>query len=115
MSIPDHKEYQEGGVIVREGETGDTFYLIGSGSVRLFVNFGKPGQVELATLGAQDFFGGKLHLGHTAPGRNNSGRRPDHRIPHFFNGVRRLQQNMPAQHCILQLNVARELRARHSE
>ena len=47
----------EYGVIVREGELGNQLYLIVSGSVRICKRFGQPDEVELARLGAGDFFG----------------------------------------------------------
>ena len=42
-----------GGVIVREGETGNRFFLVAEGSVRVCRSFGQADEVELAELGAR--------------------------------------------------------------
>src|SRR5690349_11600563 len=46
-----------GTIIVREGEPGNRFYLVGSGKVRVCKGLGKPGETELAIFGPADFFG----------------------------------------------------------
>src|SRR5437764_558756 len=46
-----------GSVIVREGEVGNRFYLVGEGLVRVGKHFGQPHEVELARLSTGDFFG----------------------------------------------------------
>src|SRR5438552_12426053 len=46
-----------GTLIVREGEPGNRFYLIGEGTVRVCKHLGEPGETELARLGPNDFFG----------------------------------------------------------
>src|SRR4051812_1037497 len=46
-----------GGVIIREGEAGNRFFLVAQGGVRVCRAFGQPGEVELAKLGERDFFG----------------------------------------------------------
>lgn len=51
------KAYPQGSVILREGEFGDSIFLIGSGSVQVFLR-GTEGQpIPLAILGAEEFFG----------------------------------------------------------
>ena len=50
------REFEENAIIACEGETCNKLFIIGSGSVRLFKNYGKAHQVELATLGTKDFF-----------------------------------------------------------
>lgn len=53
------KTYEDGDVIVREGEAGDTFYLVRSGRVKVMASNlgGKPGPVVLGELAEGDFFG----------------------------------------------------------
>ncbi|HTL86939.1 MAG TPA: cyclic nucleotide-binding domain-containing protein [Acidimicrobiia bacterium] len=51
----------DGKVIVREGETGDTFYVVTSGKVRV-----TRGDREIASIGAGDYFG-ELALFDPAP------------------------------------------------
>jgi monovalent cation:H+ antiporter, CPA1 family len=44
-------------IIVREGETGDSMFLIGRGVVRVSLGRGSAGQLPIATLLAGEFFG----------------------------------------------------------
>ena len=51
------QDYPAGALVVREGDTGNLLFLIGSGSVRVCKNFESPSEMELVTLGPRDFFG----------------------------------------------------------
>lgn len=51
------RHYDEGELIIREGEEGSEFYIILSGEVRVSVNKGEGRPVELARLGPTKFFG----------------------------------------------------------
>lgn len=62
LALADHfklRTFEQGGVVIREGEAGDTFYLIRSGSVDLSTSgMGKDGdQVVLGKMGEGEFFG----------------------------------------------------------
>ncbi len=50
------KVYQDGDVVVRQGEVGDCMYMISSGKAEVLVKKGSK-QVLLAVLGPRDFFG----------------------------------------------------------
>jgi len=50
--------YSRGETIVRQGEAGDSFFLIGTGKVRIFVEKEAGEEVAIATLGPGDYFGG---------------------------------------------------------
>ena len=51
------RAYPQGGVVVREGESGDSFFLIGAGSAQVTLQ-GPDGQPNsLAVLKAGEFFG----------------------------------------------------------
>jgi len=50
------KVYQDGDVVVRQGEVGDCMYMISSGKAEVLVKKGSK-QVRLAVLGPRDFFG----------------------------------------------------------
>jgi CRP-like cAMP-binding protein len=50
------KVYQQGDVIVRQGEVGECMYVISSGKAEVLVKKGRK-QVRLAILGERDFFG----------------------------------------------------------
>ncbi|KAL3789496.1 hypothetical protein HJC23_009732 [Cyclotella cryptica] len=54
------EHYPEGHVIIREGEEGDTFYMISSGSVNIFKK--AMGDSCLGTIGRQKYFGEKALL-----------------------------------------------------
>ena len=49
--------YPKGTVICREGDLVECMYDIHSGRVGVYTNYGKPEQVELTVLGANNFFG----------------------------------------------------------
>ena len=58
-SSPDHVprvRFSPGSVIVRQGEEGDSFYVVASGTVDVEVEDGGTSEV-VATLGEGDFFG----------------------------------------------------------
>src|SRR5450755_1359446 len=46
-----------GSAIVREGEIGNRFFLVGEGSTKVCKHFDRPNEIELALLGVGDFFG----------------------------------------------------------
>lgn len=50
------KVYQEGDVIVRQGEVGESMYVISSGKAEVLAKKGRK-HVRVATLGPRDFFG----------------------------------------------------------
>jgi cAMP-dependent protein kinase regulator len=65
VSHLDTEEYGDGAVIIRQGNTGDSFYIIKSGDVAVWQQQlvdGKPIWVQLATLHKGDFFGEKALL-----------------------------------------------------
>lgn len=104
-----------GTVILREGESSRTFYLIGDGSVRVCKNFGKPDEVELARLGRGEFIG-EMCILETLP-RSASVQTVTDCV--FFTlssmDFLHLYQEMPKEYGILVLNLARDLsrRLRH--
>jgi len=48
---------RRGETIIKQGERGDTFYLISKGSVSVYVKKGLFGKKQVAELGEGDFFG----------------------------------------------------------
>lgn len=61
----DVEEYADGAIIVRQGNVGDSFYIIKSGSVAVWQQQDvgdTPTWVQIATLGKGDFFGEKAML-----------------------------------------------------
>jgi len=104
-----------GTVIVREGEIGNRFFLIGEGSVRVCKHFGEREEVELARLGAGGFFGEMCILetlprSATVQAAVNTTLRSLTSLAFYH-----LYQSMPSQHGILVINIARDLsrRLRH--
>ena len=51
------RNFKKGYVVVREGEIGVAFYLIGKGSVEVVKGLGTPQEHVIATLGPGSFFG----------------------------------------------------------
>jgi CRP-like cAMP-binding protein len=105
----------QGGVIVREGEVGNRFFLVGKGSVRVCKQFGQPAEIELARLTTGNFFG-EMCILETLP-RSATVQAVEDTVLYSlasltFHG---LYQAMPSQHGILVVNIARDLsrRLRH--
>jgi CRP-like cAMP-binding protein len=104
-----------GGVIIREGEAGNRFFLVAQGSVRVCRSFDQPQEVELARLGERDFFG-EMCILETLPRSATVQAVVDTTLfsltaMTFYH----LYQAMPSQYSILVLNIARDLsrRLRH--
>jgi len=106
------KEYPDGAVIVCEGETCNCMFIIGSGSVRLFKNFGNTHQVTLTTLGTKDFFGESCILDTLPRMATVQAASASTVFTMSSMAFYHLYQKMPAQHSILLLNIARDLSRR---
>ncbi len=99
-----------GGIIVREGETGNRFFLVAEGTVRVCRGFGQAHEVELAKLSSRDFFG-EMCILETLPRSATVQAMVDTTLYSltamaFYN----LYQTMPAQYSILLLNIARGMK-----
>jgi CRP-like cAMP-binding protein len=106
------RDYPESAVVVREGETSNRFFLIGSGRVRVYKNFGQTGQVELATLGPKDFFGEMCILETLPRSATVQAVAPSTLFTISSLAFHNLYLGLPAQHSILLLNIARDLSRR---
>lgn len=106
------QEYPENATIVCEGETCNCMFIIGSGSVRVFKHFGKAYQVELTTLGAKDFFGESCILDTLPRMATIQAACPTTVFTISSMAFHHLYEKMPAQLCILLLNIARGLSRR---
>ena len=104
-----------GGVIVREGEVGNRFFLIGEGSVRVCKYFAQPNEVEFGRFGPGDFFG-EMCILETLP-RSATVHAISDTTLYSLNSLTfyHLYEALPRQHSILILNIARDLsrRLRH--
>jgi CRP-like cAMP-binding protein len=104
-------------MIIREGETGNRFYLIGDGSVRVCKRLGETNEIELARLGPNDFFG-EMCILETLP-RCASVQAMVDTLLYSLTSLTflHLYEAMPRQYSILLLNLARDLsrRLRHVE
>ncbi len=108
-------EVSAGEVIAREGEANDCMYLIEAGNVCIIKNFGTPDPVTLAVLGPGEFFGEMCIL---EPQPRCATARASGQatvVSVASSAFYHLYKKMPAQHCILLLNIARDLsrRLRH--
>ena len=99
-------------VVLREGESSRTFYLIGEGAVRVCKNFGQPAEVELARLGRGEFFC-EMCILETLP---RSATVQTVTPSTFFSlssmDFLHLYNQMPREYGILVLNLARDLSRR---
>ena len=106
-----------GSVIVREGEEGNRFFLIGEGSVRVCKHFGQPDEFELGRLGPRDFFG-EMCVFETLPRAATVQAILDTTLYSLTSlTFYRLYEALPRQHGILIVNIARDLsrRLRHMD
>ncbi len=105
-------EAKSGDVIVTEGDVGNTFYLIESGSVKVVKRYKEAGEVTLAQLGRGEFFG-EMCILETLP-RSASVVACEQStllgIPAL--AFYHLYKKMPEQHSVLVLNIARDLSRR---
>lgn len=104
-----------GSVIIREGDLGNRFFLVGEGSVRVCKHFGRPNEIELSRLGLGDFFG-EMCILETLPRSATVQAVADTQLYSFTAlAFYHLYEAMPAQHSILVVNIARDLsrRLRH--
>lgn len=104
-----------GSVIVREGEAGNRFFLVGEGAVRVCKHFGEPHETELARLATGNFFG-EMCILETLPRSATVQAIADTTLYSLTSlAFYHLYQTMPAQYSILVLNIARDLsrRLRH--
>jgi CRP-like cAMP-binding protein len=101
-----------GAVIVREGEVGNRFYLIGTGAVRVCKRLQQPDEVELARFGPCDFFG-EMCILETLP-RCASVQATTDSLLYSLTSLAflNLYEVMPRQYSILLLNIARDLSRR---
>ena len=105
-------ECQAGEVLVREGESGNRFFLVLAGEVQVLKRCKEGGETELARLGPGEFFGEMCVL-ETLP-----------RVATVQTTVAstvlrlsalaflELYESQPAQHSLLALNLARDLSRR---
>jgi CRP-like cAMP-binding protein len=104
-----------GELIVKEGDPGNSFFLIATGAVRVFKNFGHPHELALARMDPGSFFG-EMCILETLP-RSATVQAIEDSTLFNINSLAFLDlyESMPGEHSILVLNIARDLsrRIRH--
>ena len=112
MSKAVRLEVETGHVVVREGESGNQFYLLLSGNARVIKAFGTDHEFELARLRSGDFFG-EMCLLETLP-RVATVQTTSPAILLRLSSMAFLDlyETRPDQHSILILNLARDLSRR---
>jgi CRP-like cAMP-binding protein len=105
-------EVEPGHVVVREGESGNRFYLLLTGDARVVKAFGTEYEVELARIHAGDFFG-EMCLLETLP-RVATVQTTTAAVLLRLSAMAFLDlyESRPDQHSILILNLARDLSRR---
>lgn len=105
-------EVETGHVVIREGDSGNQFYLLLSGSARVVRSFDTPNAVELAQIRAGDFFG-EMCLLETLP-RVATVQTTSAAVLLRLSSMAFLElyETRPQQHGILILNLARDLSRR---
>jgi CRP-like cAMP-binding protein len=101
-----------GSLVVREGEPGNHFYVIDSGTVRVCKNLGSADEVELARLGLGQSFGEMSIVEPVARSATVQTLSAVVLLRLSSLDFLELYQAMPAQYSLLLLNIARELSRR---
>jgi CRP-like cAMP-binding protein len=105
-------EVEAGQVVIREGESGNQFYLLLSGDARVVKAFGTEDEVELARVHAGDFFG-EMCLLETLPRvATVQTTSPAVLLRLSAMAFLDLYEARPDQHSLLILNLARDLSRR---
>lgn len=109
------ERFQPGAVIVQEGESGNRFFLLAEGEVRVVKQLGAAHEVELARLKTRDFFGEMCILETLPRSASVQALAPTQVFSVSSFDFLQLYNKLPAQYGILVLNVARDLsrRLRH--
>ena len=103
------QEFPQGAVIVREGEKSNSMFVIASGTVKVWKDFGTPNETVLATLGPKDFFG-EMCIVDTLPRcATIQANEPASIVGISSMAFYSLYKTMPSQHSVLVLNIARDL------
>ena len=108
------ESFGAGSTILQEGESGNRLFIVGEGRVRVIKHFGLPDAMELAQLGAGDFFG-EMCILETLPRSASVFADADGACTLYSLGSTSflpLYQTMPDQYSILMLNIARDLSRR---
>lgn len=56
-SVTEEIDHPTGEIVIREGSTGETMYLVITGEVSVIKNLGAPGEIELDRIRSGDYFG----------------------------------------------------------
>ncbi len=105
-------DHAAGALIVGEGATGNRFFVIDVGLVRVCKRLGQPDEVELARLAQGEFFG-EMCILETLPRSASVVAVTDSRLFSLSSmDFLKLYQQMPDQYGILLLNLARDLSRR---
>jgi len=56
-SVTEEEEFTEGEIVIKEGDSGETMYLIIKGDVSVIKGHGTSNEIELDRIGAGDYFG----------------------------------------------------------
>jgi CRP/FNR family transcriptional regulator, cyclic AMP receptor protein len=104
--------FQEGEIIVREGEPGNRMFIIHSGRVEVVKHLAKPRETVLAVLNSKDFLGEMSIIECVA--RSASVRAMEGSLLFALKGtdLYRLFLSYPDQYAIVILNIARDLSRR---
>ena len=100
-----------GEIVVREGEAGNRMFIIRSGEVRVWKS-GSEGRVEIARLGAGNFFGEMCILETLTRAATVEAVEETELCSLSSIAFYELYQKMPDQYSIVVLNIARDLSRR---
>ncbi|MCE0484102.1 MAG: cyclic nucleotide-binding domain-containing protein [Methylacidiphilales bacterium] len=96
-------------VVVREGESGHSFYILVEGDVEVIKNLESPHSVTLATLRAHNFFGEMCVIDPVPRAATVYAITPVRAIEIKSATLHHLFKRMPDQYAIVLLNISRDL------
>lgn len=96
-------------VVVREGDSGHSFYILVEGDVEVIKNLESPHAVTLATLHSRNFFGEMCVVDPVPRAATVFAITPVRAIEVKAATLHHLFQKMPDQYAIVLLNLARDL------
>lgn len=103
---------RKGQIIVREGEQGRHLFIVGKGSVEVVRGLGTPGQISLAVLGQNEFFGDMCIIEPIVRTASISALQTSFLYAISSSSLNKLYQVWPDQHTIIMRNLARQLAKR---
>ncbi|PTX99463.1 cyclic nucleotide-binding protein [Verrucomicrobia bacterium LW23] len=108
----EERRFEQGAVIVNEGDPGSEMFIIGDGSVEIVKRLGTENEVVLATLTKRNFFGEMCLIECVARSASVRAAEPTVLFALSARSLLAFYKKWPEQHAIIILNIARDVSRR---